>query len=79
MAVLLNRLSRDDASRAAAERTSGSVEAKLANFRALDPTTTSAGFGNVSRLDLEVWNEFADQPELLRQAVVAIRARASGG
>lgn len=78
LAALLNRLPHEDASRAtAAKRTPGSVEAKLANFRAIDPMTTSAGFGNGSRLDLEVWNEFADKSELLMQAVAVICARAN--
>lgn len=54
-------------------RTAGSVKAKLANLRALDPLTQSTGWGNGSRIDLEVWNEFADRPEALRHAASAIR------
>lgn len=77
LAALLNRLDQGDPSRSSApRRTAGSVKAKLANLRALDPTTTSSGWGNGSRLDLEVWNEFADRPEALKQAAVAIHAGA---
>lgn len=79
LAALLNRLDRDDrddqTGSSAPRRTPGSVKAKLANLRALDPTTSSTGFANGSKLDLDVWNEFADRPQLLRQAVAAIRAR----
>lgn len=76
LATLLNRLDNDDPSRSPApRRTPGSVKAKLANLRSLDPTTESTGWGNGSRLDLEVWNEFAERPDLLNQAVAAIRAR----
>lgn len=77
LAALLNRLDQDDSTRSSAhQRTPGSVKAKLANLRALDPATESTGWGNGSRLDLEVWNEFAERPDLLRQAVAVIRARA---
>lgn len=76
LAALLNRLDRDDQTGSSAPpRTPGSVKAKLANLRALDPTTSSTGFANGGRLDLDVWNEFADHPDQLRQAVAAIRAR----
>lgn len=77
LAAILNRLYHEgQPSVAAPRRTPGSVKAKLANLRSLDPTTESTGWGNGNRLDLEVWNEFADRPDLLRQAVTAILARA---
>ncbi len=55
-------------------RTPGSVKAKLANFRALDPTTPSTGWGNGNKLDLEIWQEFADDPEALAKAVKLIQS-----
>lgn len=58
-------------------RTPGSVKAKLANFRALDPTTPSTGWGNGNKLDLEIWQEFADQPDALAKAVRLIRSSTS--
>jgi len=55
-------------------RTPGSVKAKLANFRALDPTTDSTGWGNGAKLDRDVWDEFADNPDALAHQVSLIRS-----
>jgi len=55
-------------------RTPGSVKAKLANFRALDPSTPSTGWGNGNKLDLEIWKEFADDSDALARAVRLIRS-----
>lgn len=79
LVALLNRLDHQGPfPPAAPRRTPGSVKAKLANLRSLDPTPESTGWGNGSRLDLEVWNEFAERPDLLKQAVATIRARVQG-
>jgi len=57
-----------------ASRTAGSVAAKLANFRALDPSSPSAGFSNVARVDREVWQEYAEDQEKLYEAARRIRS-----
>lgn len=74
LAATLNRLhaSESQSSTVPARRSAGSVKAKLANLRAVDPETESTGFGNGSRLDLEVWNEFANDPAALSREVRAI-------
>jgi 5-methylcytosine-specific restriction protein A len=75
LASLLNRVrAADPATSSKHLRTPGSVKAKLANFRALDPTTSSTGWGNGNKLDLEIWQEFADDPESLARAVGLIRS-----
>lgn len=74
LAAVLNRIHADDGQGPCLpRRTAGSVKAKLANLRALDPSTQSTGWGNGSRIDLEVWTEFANRPEALRQAASMIR------
>ncbi len=40
------------------ERTPGSVSYKLANFANIDPSLERKGASHVSKLDVEVWNEF---------------------
>lgn len=40
------------------KRTPGSVSYKLANFASIDPSLPRKGASNVSKLDIEVWNEF---------------------
>ena len=40
------------------DRTPGSISYKLANFASIDPTLPRKGASNVSRLDIEVWQEF---------------------
>ncbi len=75
LASLLNRLRAAGPSVSSTHlRTPGSVKAKLANFRALDPATPSTGWGNGNKLDLEVWQEFADAPVALTEAVRLIRS-----
>jgi putative restriction endonuclease len=39
-------------------RTPGSVSYKLANFANIDPTLERKGASHISKLDVEVWNEF---------------------
>lgn len=41
-------------------RSVGSVSYKLANFASIDPSLPRKGASNVSKLDVEVWNEFFD-------------------
>lgn len=40
------------------ERSAGSISYKLANFASIDPSLPRKGASNVSKLDIEVWNEF---------------------
>lgn len=40
------------------ERTPGSVSYKLANFANIDPSLERKGASHISKLDVEVWNEF---------------------
>jgi len=40
------------------ELTPGSVSYKLANFAKIDPSLERKGASHVSKLDVEVWNEF---------------------
>jgi predicted restriction endonuclease len=42
------------------DRTPGSISYKLANFASIDSTLPRKGASNVSRLDIEVWQEFFD-------------------
>lgn len=43
-------------------RSPDAVVMKLANFRALDPQSPSAGLASGGRLDREVWTELANDP-----------------
>ena len=47
------------------ERTPSSVSYKLANFASIDPSLQRKGASNVSKLDIEVWNEFFNDWEKL--------------
>jgi putative restriction endonuclease len=40
------------------DRTPGSVSYKLANFANIDPTLERKGASHISKLDVEVWNDF---------------------
>jgi len=46
-------------------RTPGSISYKLANFASIDPSLPRKGAANVSKLDIEVWNEFFNDWEKL--------------
>ena len=75
LASALNRLRTVDPGVSSTHlRTPGSVNAKLANFRALDPTTPSTGWVNGNKLDLAIWQEFADNSDALTRAVQQIRS-----
>ncbi|KHE91565.1 MAG: HNH endonuclease [Candidatus Scalindua rubra] len=47
------------------DRTPSSVSYKLANFASIDPSLQRKGASNVSKLDIEVWNEFFNDWEKL--------------
>ncbi|MBS1259566.1 MAG: hypothetical protein MAG551_02639 [Candidatus Scalindua arabica] len=47
------------------DRTPSSVSYKLANFASIDPSLPRKGASNVSKLDIEVWNEFFNDWEKL--------------
>jgi 5-methylcytosine-specific restriction protein A len=54
-------------------RNPNGVALKLMNFRRFDPNQPSTGMRRGNRLEEVVWNQFAGQPELLRQIAEAIR------
>src|SRR5438067_1116070 len=54
-------------------RSRQSVEYKLYNFVAVDPSKTTAGFSHGGQGDVAVWDEFADDPARLSAAAAAIR------
>ena len=60
-------------SRNANYRSVDSVVMKLMNFRSLDQTYHGVGLRASGKADKEVWEEFAEDPERLRQTVLAIR------
>jgi 5-methylcytosine-specific restriction enzyme A len=51
-----------------------SVRSKTQNFLGMDPATTETGRSNASRLDREVWDEFAADPIRLAATADAIGA-----
>jgi 5-methylcytosine-specific restriction protein A len=52
------------------------VSLKLANFRAVDPTTDKVGMARGSHLDKEVWDEFENDRHALRREALDIRKMA---
>jgi 5-methylcytosine-specific restriction enzyme A len=58
-------------------RNPSAVAMKLANFLSLDPTYTDAGRSGLTRaghLDKRVWDEFANDPDTLREVALGLRA-----
>ncbi len=55
-------------------RSPGSVERKLGNLRALDPTNSGVGLSSVSKVDRQVWDEFANDPTALEAAANKVRS-----
>jgi len=55
-------------------RSPDAVVMKLANFRALDPQSPSAGLASGGRLDREVWASLAEDPDQTARLASAIRA-----
>jgi 5-methylcytosine-specific restriction protein A len=54
-------------------RNANGVSMKLGNFLSLDPAYEGVGLERGSRLEKEVWEEFASDPYRLRQTATAIR------
>jgi 5-methylcytosine-specific restriction protein A len=54
-------------------RNANGVSMKLGNFQALDPSYSGVGLKRGSREGEQIWDEFHDQPELLRKLAEAIR------
>jgi 5-methylcytosine-specific restriction enzyme A len=71
---LLNRLPIHPQRGSGNFRSPDAVVMKLANFRALDPQSASAGLDGGGRLDAEVWGRFASDPARLRMLASAIRS-----
>lgn len=55
-------------------RTADAVVMKLANFRAIDPSTAGIGLQAGGRRDGEVWRRFAASPTELRRAVENVQS-----
>jgi len=53
-------------------RNANGVSMKMLNFRRVDPEYDGAGLPSGSQLEIEVWNEFADDPEKLGSIVDSI-------
>lgn len=58
-------------------RSPSAVSLKLHNFSSLDPTHAGVGMPRVGRRDVEVWDEFAADPNRVRLAASAIRTQAA--
>lgn len=59
--------------RATTFRNPSGVGLKLANFRAVDPNVTAAGMGSGSKLDKQIFEEFAGDLPKLRKTAQSIR------
>jgi 5-methylcytosine-specific restriction protein A len=57
-------------------RNPNGVVLKITNFAALDPQYPGAGMSRGSRLDAVVWDQYASNPDQLRQVAGAIRSAA---
>jgi 5-methylcytosine-specific restriction enzyme A len=55
-------------------RSPSSVSLKLSNFKRLDPAYEGSGLGAGSKLDVEVWNDFSANRQLLQSVAQGIRA-----
>lgn len=78
---LLNRMGAQQG-RQATYRNANGVYLKMMNFRSLDPTYTQAGQKGMSHRgkgEEGVWNDFAHDPDHLRQVATAIRETVEGG
>lgn len=82
LSQLLNRMGQQMEGRGANFRNVNGVYMKLMNFRRLDPQYTASGRKGLQRGsqgDVEVWQDYADQPALLGQAAAAIAAHVQAG
>lgn len=58
----------------AINRTPGSIAFKLQNFLAYDPNATRAGFRNASKVDRQIWSEYAERGDaFVGEAIEAYR------
>jgi 5-methylcytosine-specific restriction protein A len=53
------------------------ISMKMGNLLALDPLYDGVGLDSASKLDRQIWDEFADNPDGLHSAAQAIRATAN--
>ena len=60
-------------------RNPNSVYMKLCNFLPLDPSYKGKGLSRGGAEDIDVWNEFSNDPVGLTDTAIAIRASASNG
>lgn len=78
LSALLNGLQLHTASgRTDTFRNPHGVSLKLGNFLSIDPDYSGSGLSNVSRLDRQVWSEFANDPVLLKETAEQIRNASS--
>ncbi|MCB0213737.1 MAG: HNH endonuclease [Anaerolineae bacterium] len=74
LSQLLNKLPIHDIKlREAKFRNPNGVSMKLGNFLSIDPAYIGAGLTRGSKLEQEVWDEFASEPYRLKQIASAIR------
>ncbi len=74
LSQLLNRLPiHDSGIRETNFRNPQGVSMKIANFLSLDPEYSGKGLYSVSKLDQEIWNDFANEPQYLGEVAHAIR------
>lgn len=74
LSQILNRLRIHSSDlRAVGFRNPTGVSMKLANFLSIDPDYDGVGLQRGSKLEQEIWDEFAEEPYRLRQVASAIR------
>ena len=74
LSQLLNKLPIHDAKlREAKFRNPNGVSMKLGNFLSVDPAYAGTGLKRGSKLEQEIWDEFANEPYRLKQVASAIR------
>lgn len=59
-------------------RTPDAIVLRLANYRSLDPTTSSRGMTNGGRAAKEVWDRFAGEPTVVTDLVESIASSVQG-
>jgi 5-methylcytosine-specific restriction protein A len=79
---ILNQIGREMTNRTAKFRNANGVYMKIMNFRRFDPRYLAQGKTGLQRggkLEGEIWNDFADEPDKLSQASKAIRLAITTG
>ncbi|SEA52783.1 hypothetical protein [Pedobacter hartonius] len=75
LSILINKLpSFEDKPDQERYRNANGVSLKLSNFLAIDDSQEQKGMQSFSRLDQEIFNEFKDKKEILRNIVRKIKA-----